>query len=87
MQIQRPNCHHTYPKTDNVRYSLAYTHNSYSYHLILLVLYYTVLSTTSGQLKISNRDFSKTAGLAPIFEARIVFYDQIWVYNSVSKTL
>ena len=27
--------------------------------------------TTSVQLKISNRDFSKTAGLAPIFEARI----------------
>ena len=34
----------------------------------------------------SNRDFSKTAGLTPIFEARIVFYDQIWVYQSVSKT-
>ena len=27
-----------YPKTDNVRYSLAYTHNSYSYTHILLVL-------------------------------------------------
>ena len=29
-----PDCHHTYPKTDNVRYSLAYTHNSYSHTLI-----------------------------------------------------
>ena len=35
--------------------------------------------TTSRQLKISNRDFSKTAGLTPIFEAKIVIYDQLWV--------
>jgi len=35
--------------------------------------------TTSGQLKIATRDCSKTAGRTPIFEARIVFYDQIWV--------
>ena len=39
-----------------------------------------------GQLKIATRDFSKTAGRTPIFEARIVIYDQIWVYNSVFKT-
>ena len=25
------NCHHTYPKTESVRYSLAYSHNFYSY--------------------------------------------------------
>ena len=31
------NCHHTYPKPDSVRYSLAYSHNSYSYPYILLV--------------------------------------------------
>ena len=43
--------------------------------------------TTSVQLKMSSRDLSKTAGRTPIFEARIVIYDQIWVYNSVSKTL
>jgi hypothetical protein len=42
--------------------------------------------TTSGQLKIATRDFSKTAGRTPIFEARIVIYDQIWVHNSVFKT-
>ena len=45
-----------------------------------------IIRTTSGQLKISNRDFSKTAGLTPIFEARIVIYDQIWAWNSVFKT-
>jgi Na+/H+ antiporter NhaA len=32
--------------------------------------------TTSVQWKIANRDFSKTAGLTPIFEVRIVIYDQ-----------
>jgi hypothetical protein len=36
-------------------------------------------STTSVQLKMSSRDLSKTAGRTPIFEARIVIYDQIWV--------
>ena len=38
-------------------------------------------------VKIINRDFSQTAGRTPIFEARIGIYDQIWVWNSVSKTL
>ena len=32
------NCQ-TYPKTESLRYSLAFSHNSYSYPLILLVLY------------------------------------------------
>ena len=38
-----------------------------------------IFPTTSVQLKIATRDFSKTAGLTPIFEAIIVFYDQNWV--------
>ena len=29
---------HTYPKTDSLEYSLAFSHNSYSYPLTLLVL-------------------------------------------------
>ena len=39
MIFRHPNCHHTYPKTESLRYSLAFSHNSYSYPLILLVLY------------------------------------------------
>ena len=39
MIFRHPNCHHTYPKPDSVRYSLAYSHNSYSIPQILLVLY------------------------------------------------
>ena len=40
MIFRHPNCHHhTYPKTERLRYSLTFSHNSYSYPLILLVLY------------------------------------------------
>ena len=39
MIFRHPNCHHTYPKTESLRCSLAFSHNSYSYPLILLVLY------------------------------------------------
>ena len=46
MKIRHPNCHHTYPKTDSVRYSLAYSHNSYSYPLILLVPYHPVIQNS-----------------------------------------
>ena len=35
----------------------------------------------SVQLKIATRDFSKTAGLTPIFEVRIVIYDKKHVSN------
>ena len=37
--VRRSN--HTYPKTDNLEYSLAFSHNSYSYPLTLLVHYHT----------------------------------------------
>ena len=33
------------------------------------------------------RNFSKTAGRTPIFEVRIVIYDQKCLYNHVFKTL
>ena len=33
------NGNHTYPKTDSLEYSLAFSHNSYSYPLTLLVQY------------------------------------------------
>ena len=37
MIFRHPNCHHhTYPKTERLRYSLTFSHNSYSYPLILL---------------------------------------------------
>jgi hypothetical protein len=37
-------------------------------------------------LKIATRDFSKTAGLTPIFDVRIVIYDQKHVYNEFINT-
>eukprot|EP00964_Phaeocystis_antarctica_P022723 scaffold12644_cov60-Phaeocystis_antarctica.AAC.1 len=43
---RHPNCHHTYPKTESVRYSLAFSHNSYAYPLILLVLYVRATRTS-----------------------------------------
>ena len=39
MIFRHPNGNHTYPKTDSLEYSLAFSHNSYSYPLTLLVLY------------------------------------------------
>ena len=38
-EVPGPNCDHTYPKTDSLEYSLAFSHNSYSYPPTLLVLY------------------------------------------------
>eukprot|EP00964_Phaeocystis_antarctica_P139713 scaffold104524_cov36-Phaeocystis_antarctica.AAC.1 len=40
MIFRHPNGNHTYPKTESLEYSLAFSHNSYSYPLTLLVLYY-----------------------------------------------
>ena len=40
MIFRHPNCHHTYPKTESLRYSLAFSHNSYSYPLIQLFFSY-----------------------------------------------
>ena len=37
MIFRHPNGNHTYPKTDSLEYSLAFSHNSYSYPLTLLV--------------------------------------------------
>ena len=37
--FRHPNGNHTYPKTDSLEYSLAFSHNSYSYPLTLLVLF------------------------------------------------
>ena len=52
MIFRHPNCHHhTYPKTERLRYSLTFSHNSYSYPLILLVLY-----TSKGLLGSTNGD-------------------------------
>ena len=35
-RIRTANCHHTYPKTDGLQYSLAFNHNSYSYPTTLI---------------------------------------------------
>ena len=41
MKIRHPNGHHTYSKTDSVRYSLAYSHTTpIPYPPTLLVTYY-----------------------------------------------
>ena len=39
MIFRHPNGNDTYPKTDSLECSLAFSHNSYSYPLTLLVLY------------------------------------------------
>ena len=47
MIFRHPNCDHTYPKTESLRYSLAFRHNSYSYPLILLVPYFNLVCRES----------------------------------------
>ena len=39
MKIRHPNSRHTYPKPESVRYSLAYSHNSYSILILSYILF------------------------------------------------
>ena len=43
MIFRHPNGNHTYPKTDSLEHSLAFSHNSYAYPLTLKYSYFTIL--------------------------------------------
>ena len=70
MKFRHPNCHHTYPKPDGLRYSLAFNHNSYSYPTTLLVLRGLAVPTrievcARGTRKAKGATRSSAAGVDP----------------------
>ena len=68
MIFRHPNCHHTYPKTDSLEYSLAVSHNSYSYPPTLLVLYSphdTLTVTNDARTNLAENAYKVTLYLNP----------------------